>query len=64
MNKEDELKENELKPALLLAGKLALAARAVTTSSVYDLSIRIKNMEDALNAYDNEVFALIKKGKE
>lgn len=45
-------------PALLLAGRLALAARAVTSARVKDLSSRIEELEIALNAYDNEILSL------
>ena len=43
--------------SLLLAGKLALAARLVTTANAKNISQRIEQMEEALNAYDNEIIA-------
>ncbi len=43
---------------LLAAGKLALAARLVTTASAKNLSQRIEQMEAALDAYDNEILSL------
>ena len=43
--------------SLLLAGKLALAARLVTTANAKNISQRIERMEEALNAYDNEIVA-------
>jgi hypothetical protein len=45
-------------PSLLAAGKLALAARLVTTANAKNLSQRIEQMEAALDAYDNEIFSL------
>lgn len=45
-------------PAMLAAGKLALAARSVTTANAKNLSQRIEKMEAALDAYDNEIFSL------
>jgi hypothetical protein len=47
-----------LMPALLAAGKLALAARLVTTANTKNLSERIEQMEAALDAYDNEILSL------
>ena len=44
--------------SLLAAGKLALAARLVTTANAKNLSQRIEQMEAALDAYDNEIFSL------
>lgn len=38
---------------LLLAGKLAMAARLVTTANAKNLSKRIEEMEIALDDYDN-----------
>jgi len=51
----------DLRPALRLAGKLALIARSVTTASAKHLSKRIEEMETALDAYDNEVLSLLDK---
>jgi hypothetical protein len=45
-------------PSLLAAGKLALAARLVTTANAKNISQRIENMEAALDAYDNEILSL------
>ena len=45
-------------PSLLAAGKLALAARLVTTANAKNLSQRIEQMEAALDAYDNEILSL------
>ena len=45
-------------PSLLAAGKLALAARLVTTANAKNLSQRIEQMEAALDAYDNEILYL------
>lgn len=42
-------------PSLLAAGKLALAARLVTTANAKNLSERIIQMENALDIYDNEI---------
>jgi hypothetical protein len=54
-------KDNSAKPvimkSLLLAGKLALAARLVTTANAKNISQRIEQMEEALNAYDSEIIA-------
>ena len=44
--------------ALKLAGKLALAARLVTTANAKDISKRIEDMEAALDAYDNEIMSM------
>lgn len=52
-------KKKDTNPALLAAGKLALAARLVTTANAKNLSARIIDMEAALDAYDSEIVALI-----
>jgi len=43
--------------ALLLAGRLALSARLVTTANAKNLSKRIEDMEDNLNSYDNYILS-------
>lgn len=48
-------------PSLLAAGKLALAARLVTTANAKNLSQRIEQMEAALDVYDNEILSLSNK---
>lgn len=53
--------DKDLSKALLFAGKLAIAARLVTTSNAKQLSQRIELMEAALNEYDNEIISLSKK---
>jgi len=45
------------KKVLLLAGKLAIAARLVINSNVYNLSKRIEELETILDEYDNEVIS-------
>lgn len=51
-------KKKDTTPALLAAGKLALAARLVTTANAKNLSARIIDLEAALDAYDNEIVAV------
>jgi hypothetical protein len=66
MNTEKTSLENEsqpsclgaIMPSLLAAGKLALAARLVTTANAKNLSQRIEQMESALDVYDNEILSL------
>jgi len=53
-----KLKQGAVMPALLSAGKLALAARLVTTSNAKNISNRIEDMEAALDAYDNEIMSI------
>lgn len=53
-----QLRKGDVIPSLLAAGKLALAARLVTTANAKDLSQRIEKMEAALDAYDNEILSL------
>ena len=48
-------------PSLLASGKLALAARLVTTANAKNLSQRIEQMEGDLDAYDNEILSLRNK---
>lgn len=48
-------KIEELRSALKLAGKLAISARLVINSDARNLSQRIKDMEDALKAYDDKI---------
>lgn len=50
-----------MKQKLLLAGKLALAARLVTTAKAKEISARIEALEAALDAYDNEIVSGIKE---
>ena len=63
-NKSTELAQNrpfcqtDVSGSLLAAGKLALAARLVTTANAKNLSQRIEQMEAALDAYDNEILSL------
>lgn len=52
------LRKGDVMPSLLAAGKLATAARLVTTANVKNLSQRIEQMEAALDAYDNEILSL------
>lgn len=52
------LRQTAVMPSLRLAGKLALAARLVTTANAKNLSKRIEEMEVALDAYDNEILSL------
>lgn len=52
------LNKGAVMPSLLAAGKLALAARLVTTANAKNLSQRIEQMEAALDAYDNEILSL------
>lgn len=47
-------------PALLLAGKLATAARMVTKANARSLSLLVEQMESALDAYDNEIIRISK----
>lgn len=54
------LLKTDIIPSLKLSGKLALAARLVTTANAKNLSKRIEDMETALDAYDNEMTFLIK----
>jgi hypothetical protein len=53
-----QLRNGDVIPSLLAAGKLALAARLVTTANAKNISLRIENMEAALDAYDNEILSL------
>jgi len=53
-----QLRNGDVIPSLLAAGKLALAARLVTTANAKNLSQRIEQMEAALDAYDNEILSL------
>ena len=52
------LRKTDVSGSLLAAGKLALAARLVTTANAKNLSQRIEQMEAALDAYDNEILSL------
>jgi hypothetical protein len=52
------LRKTDVMPSLLLAGKLAMAARLVTTANAKNLSKRIEQMETALDAYDDEILSL------
>ena len=52
------LSKGVVAPSLLAAGKLALAARLVTTANAKNLSQRIEQMEAALDVYDNEILSL------
>lgn len=52
------LRKAVVMPSLLAAGKLALAARLVTTSNAKNLSQKIEQMEAALDVYDNEILSL------
>jgi hypothetical protein len=53
-----KLHNGDVIPSLLAAGKLALAARLVTTANAKNLSQRIEQIEAALDAYDNEILSL------
>ena len=46
-------KKNNIKKALLLAGKIALAAQFILDATTFNLSSRIKNLEQVLNEYNN-----------
>lgn len=48
---------------LVLAGKLAIAAREVITSDVKNLSKRIEDMEFALNNYDMKIIELMRENE-
>jgi hypothetical protein len=52
------LRKGVVMTSLLAAGKLALAARLVTTANAKNLSQRIEQMEAALDVYDNEILSL------
>ena len=54
----EKLSNEALNSPLLAAGKLALAARLVTTANAKNLSQRIEQMEAALDVYDNEILSL------
>ncbi len=54
----------EERKVLLLAGKLALSARLVTTADTKNISDRIRQMEFDLDAYDNEMISLSQLAKE
>lgn len=41
---------------LLHSGKLAYAARLVTTANAKNISGRIESLEEVLDAYDNKIF--------
>ena len=49
------IQNNEHKTLLQFAGKVALAARLVTTANAKNLSCRIAELEIALDKYDNEI---------
>jgi 23S rRNA C2498 (ribose-2'-O)-methylase RlmM len=55
------MKMEDNKKALLLAGKLATAARLVTTANTKNLSQRITQMEEALDEYDNQILSMTNK---
>lgn len=50
----------ELKSALMLAGKLAVAARLVITADAKNLSTRIAVLENALDTYDEKIISFHK----
>jgi aerobic-type carbon monoxide dehydrogenase small subunit (CoxS/CutS family) len=54
----NHLDEQKVKACLMLAGQLATAARLVTLANTKNLSDRIEKMEEALDAYDNEIMSL------
>lgn len=58
ISNEAQNPNGDVMPSLLAAGKLALAARLVTTANAKNISQRIENMEAALDAYDNEILSL------
>jgi hypothetical protein len=58
ISNEAQNHNGDVMPSLLAAGKLALAARLVTTANAKNLSQRIEQMEAALDAYDNEILSL------
>jgi len=58
MNKEICLNDVQVVKLLQLSGKLAKASRLVTTSNIKKLSQSIKEMEFALDAYDEEILFL------
>jgi|LakMenEpi03Aug12_release.lakeMendotaPanAssembly.Ray.scaffolds.fasta_scaffold4230953_1 hypothetical protein len=56
--KKDAEKRPDVMPALRLAGTLAIYARRVTTANAKNLSERIREMEEALDAYDAVILSL------
>lgn len=50
---------NSIKESLIAAGKLAIAAKMVTTANVHNLSQRIEQLEAALNDYDNIIKGIL-----
>jgi hypothetical protein len=59
-----ELTYEDLEPALLAAGKLALAANFVSNSQARNLSGWIEYLNEALEAYNKEIMLLEEKKKE
>ena len=54
-NAELKLRLGAVSKSLLAAGKLALAARSVTSATAKNISQRIDKMEEYLDVYDNEI---------
>jgi len=52
------MENNSLKPALLAAGKLALAAEMVVKANALNLSHRVEQLYEFLNAYNSEILKL------
>ena len=50
------LTDNDKRELLFLAGRLALCAEAVVNANALAVSTRIKDLQDALNDYNNAVF--------
>ena len=50
---------NSIKESLLAAGKLAIAAKMVTTANAHNLSQRLEQMQAALNDYDNIIIGIV-----
>ena len=52
-----KLSTEKMEQTLLLAGKLAVAARYVITANTKNISQRIEQMQEALNNYDGEIIS-------
>jgi hypothetical protein len=58
------MNNEEIKKALKLAGKLAIAAEKVINSSAKDVSINIKYMENVLEIYNDHIFGMVESEKD
>lgn len=54
-------KQPNIRPALLLAGRLATASRMVIESDAKNLSANLLKLEEVLNEYNNEIMSLMNK---